>query len=250
MWPPAICAARAERPRASEDPDERAHRVRPVCSLARRPAGFLLIDPATGDTLAAGMIRARATDRERTRPDASGVWYNRVVTPSDPPALRAETARGPATPTSARDARLSRFTGSPGAFATSGTWERASGSAGFHEHLDLRDLEHEAIELRSPAISLISHDQEGPLSERPTSHDTTASPARRRIPRTPAAPRPIGRTSLSVEPNCHSVLRHEKDVITSRRRTHGTSSSPSCKLMAMKPSPGDLSYSLNGVFLT
>ncbi len=70
------------------------------------------------------------------------------------------------------------------------------------------------------------------------------------MPRTPAASRPIARTSSSLKRmvmplRVTSKRSSSPDVATTR-----TSSSPSRRLMAMKPSRRDLSYSLSAVFFT
>ncbi len=70
------------------------------------------------------------------------------------------------------------------------------------------------------------------------------------MPRTPAADRPIGRTSVSLKrmvmPDWATMNMSESPVLDSTF----TSSSPSRRLMAMRPSRRDLSYSVNRVFLT
>ena len=87
-------------------------------------------------------------------------------------------------------------------------------------------------------------------SSRATSQDTTSSPTFMRMPRTPAAERPMGRTSSS-----------EKRMVVPLRLTMKMSSSPlvwmtrtssslGLRLMAMMPSRRELSYSLISVFLT
>ena len=70
------------------------------------------------------------------------------------------------------------------------------------------------------------------------------------MPRTPAAVRPIGRTSSSLKrmvmPLRLTMKMSSLPLVSMTR----TSSSPSLRLMAMMPSRRDESYSSNAVFLT
>ena len=87
-------------------------------------------------------------------------------------------------------------------------------------------------------------------SSRQVSRLTTSSPARSFIPRTPAAARPIERTSSSRKriawPSFESMRMSSPPFVGMTF----TSSSPSRRLIAMMPVRSEESYSLNFVFLT
>ena len=87
-------------------------------------------------------------------------------------------------------------------------------------------------------------------SSRATSTDTTESPAFSFMPRTPAAARPMGRTSSSLKrmvwPD-RLTMKMSSPVVVSMTRT---SSSPSRRLRAMRPSRREESYSVNTVRFT
>ncbi len=83
-----------------------------------------------------------------------------------------------------------------------------------------------------------------------TSMPMTWSPARKRIPRTPRDTRPIGRASFSWKrmawPSEVEIRISFSPVVMRIQR----SSSPSSKLMAIKPLCRTFWYCSNGVFLT
>ena len=78
------------------------------------------------------------------------------------------------------------------------------------------------------------------MSSRATSTDTTSSPGRSFMPRTPAAARPIGRTSSSLKRIVMPLrLTMKMSSLPSVTMTR-TSSSPSRRLRAMRPSRRDV----------
>ena len=70
------------------------------------------------------------------------------------------------------------------------------------------------------------------------------------MPRTPAAARPIGRTSASLKRMVMPLRLTMKMSSLPPVTMTFTSSSPSCRFKAMRPSRRDVSYSLKVVFFT